>query len=200
MIHTSYGAGRVFYVLMQEIDDELQAAVVPFPWKFSSGTMRARMNPADGQLYVIGQKGWGVQPTVTTDGAFYRIRHTGRLAHMLTGARVTPDGIELSFPTALDEASATDTSRYTIKRWNYLWSENYGSLHYLPGNSDQEGEERVEIRRITLADGGKTARLSFARHRTVDQMEVTFQLEAADGTPIEQIVYWTIKRIPGARP
>jgi hypothetical protein len=31
MIHTSYGAGCAFYVLMQEMRDELQAAVVPFP-------------------------------------------------------------------------------------------------------------------------------------------------------------------------
>lgn len=196
MVHTSFGAGRMFYVLMQEVGDELQAAVVPFPWKFSTGLMRARMNPADGQLYAIGQRGWGAQSNVTIDGGFYRIRHADRPAHMLVDAEVTTDGLALTFSTALHEPTATDKSRIAIKRWNYKWSDQYGSPHYLPNTPDEEGEEHAEIEQITLSEDDRTLRISLSDHKSVDQMEVEFRLRAADGTPVEQTAYWTIKYIP----
>jgi hypothetical protein len=96
----------------------------------------------------------------------------------------------------LNEDAGTDTSRYVIKQWKYKWSENYGSLHNLPDYPDKEGEETVTVENIELSNGGHSVQLSLADHQTVDQMRAHFQLEATDGTPIEQTVYWTVKRIP----
>src|SRR5439155_26961569 len=79
LVHTSYGKCSLFTVLMEDINDEKQGGVVKFPFKFISGGMRARFNPADGQLYVSGMKGW--QSDANRDGCFHRIRYTGKPAN-----------------------------------------------------------------------------------------------------------------------
>jgi hypothetical protein len=54
LLHTSYGKGALFLVMKENIGEQIQGGVVQFPLRFSSGIMRARFNPADGQLYVCG--------------------------------------------------------------------------------------------------------------------------------------------------
>jgi len=192
MLHTSYGAGRVFYTSLQEVKGGLQGAAVPFPWQFSSGVMRARVNPKDGQVYVIGLKGWGTR--AQKNGALNRIRYTGRPAHLLMEVGTTSEGLRLQFSTPLKAAVATDASRYTIKRWNYKWTKSYGSPHYVPGSGySQEGEEVVHPEAIRLSEDRRTVFLDFSVHRPVDQMKIAVDLEAKDGTLVQQTVYSTVK-------
>lgn len=63
MLHTSYGKCTLFEVMTETVGNVVQGGVTQFPLKFDSGVMRARFNPADGQLYLGGLKGW------QTDGA-----------------------------------------------------------------------------------------------------------------------------------
>ena len=97
MVHTSYGAARAFYVMEQDAGGTLQAAVVPFPWAFPSGTMRTAVNPKDGQVYLVGLKGW--DSVAQEDAALNRIRYTGRPAYLVTDAAVTSEGLRLQFST-----------------------------------------------------------------------------------------------------
>ena len=196
LLHTSYGAGRVFYTSLQEVGGVLQGSAVRFPWPFSSGVMRARVNPKDGQVYVVGQKGWGTR--AQQDGAFDRIRYTGRPASLPLGASTTPDGIRLQFSAPLKAKAAVDPSRYTLKRWDYKWTSNYGSSHYRPGSHRSlEGEEVVQPEAIRLSEDRRAVTLSIPDHQPVDQMQVGVDLEAQDGTPIQETLYLTIKQIPG---
>ncbi|MGN6544797.1 MAG: DUF6797 domain-containing protein, partial [Aureliella sp.] len=58
MVHFSFGSGSHFLLLRDEVDSQLQGAVVPLPGQFASGVHRGRFSPADGQLYVSGMAGW----------------------------------------------------------------------------------------------------------------------------------------------
>ena len=194
MIHTSYGAGRAFYACVQTGDNPVQGAVFPFPWQFESGVMRGRINPQDGQLYLSGQKGWGAN--VHEDGSLNRIRYTGKPCYWATGSEITAEGIRLRFEQPLDPTSATSTESFDVARWDYQWSSNYGSPHYLPDGS--EGEETVKPSAARLSDDRTELFLSIPGHKPVDQLKVEYRIQAADGTPIEQTVYWTIHRIPGS--
>ena len=49
LIHTSFGTGRHMLVLRDEVDGQLQGAVVPLLGEFLSGAHRARFSPSDGQ-------------------------------------------------------------------------------------------------------------------------------------------------------
>ena len=198
MVHTSYGAARAFYVMVQDARGTLQAAVAAFPWAFPSGVMRAAVNPKDGQVYLIGLKGW--DSVAQEDASFNRIRYTGRPAYLVTDAAVTPEGLRLRFSAPLKADVATDPSRYAVTRWDYKWTSQYGSPHYLPPDPGeeptQEGEETVSIADVRLEEDGRAVLIPIPDHQPVDQVEVAFDLEAADGTPIEQTLYFTINRIP----
>ena len=49
---------RCMHILPEEVNGQMQGGAVRFPWHFNSGSMRARFNPVDGQLYVCGFQGW----------------------------------------------------------------------------------------------------------------------------------------------
>ena len=86
MVVASYGMSSLFAVMTEEVgtgDDAVeQGAAVKFPLKFDSSVMRARFNggraypKGDGQLYLCGLKGW--QTNAGRDGAFQRVRYTGK--------------------------------------------------------------------------------------------------------------------------
>ena len=79
-LYLSYGKCSLFHVLQEEVDGVHQGGIVKFPLKFDTGIMRARFNPADGQLYVAGLRGW------QTDAG-----HDGRFAACpLSGQRIKP--------------------------------------------------------------------------------------------------------------
>ena len=197
LLHTSYGAGRAFYTVIQQVDGTLQGGVVPFPWQFPSGLMRARVNPRDGQVYLVGQKGWGTRGQL--DGSLHRIRYTGEPARLITDAEVTRRGIRLRFSAPLDADAAADTSRYVVRRWNYKWTSSYGSPHYLPTDSShaREGEETVPLRAARVGEDRRTVLLTLEKNIPVDQMQIDVDVPAEDGTPVQQSVYLTIKKIPG---
>jgi len=57
MLHTSYGKAKLFLVLNETVDGQVQAAAMPFPFAFESGIMRGRFNPIDKQFYTCGLGG-----------------------------------------------------------------------------------------------------------------------------------------------
>jgi len=70
LLHTSYGMAALFDVLWETVDGIAQGGIVKFPLRFDSGIQRARFNPRDGQLWVVGLKGW--QTKGVRDGALQR--------------------------------------------------------------------------------------------------------------------------------
>ena len=59
--------------------------------------MRARMNPLDGQLYVVGMSAWATSQMMQT-GGLYRIRYTGETIRMPVSLRMLEGAIELTLP------------------------------------------------------------------------------------------------------
>src|SRR5207248_4890234 len=58
LLHTSYGKATIFEVLPERVDGVWQGMVVQLPLRFDSGIQRARVSPADGQVWVCGLHGW----------------------------------------------------------------------------------------------------------------------------------------------
>ena len=59
LIGLSYGYGSHYLILRDESVPRAHGAVVPLKGEFLSGVNRGRINPEDGQLYVVGTDGWG---------------------------------------------------------------------------------------------------------------------------------------------
>lgn len=193
LLHTSYGKGTLFLVLMEDINGQAQGGVVQFPLRFDSGIMRARFHPLDEQLYVCGLKGW--QTAGARDAAFQRVRYTSKPVNMPCEMHVTRGGIQLKFTCPLDEASATDDQNYAIEQWNYKWSEEYGSPDFSVTNPNQKGRDSMRIQSVKLLSDRQTILLKMAGIKPVMQMKIQFRIKAADGSPIAHEIYNTINRV-----
>ena len=194
LLHTSYGMASLFGVLWETIDGVPQGGVVKFPLRFESGIQRARFNPRDGQLYVVGLKGW--QTKGIKDGAFQRVRFTGKPLHMPNELHVRRDGIEVGFSDSLDRASAEDLQNYNVEQWNYRWTEKYGSDDFSVAHPEKKGRDAVNVRSAKLSADSKHVLLEIPALQPVMQMKIKFALKAIDGAPVEWEIYNTINRVP----
>jgi hypothetical protein len=196
LLHTSFGKGWLYYMMLQEIEGISQAAIVKLKINALTGIQRARVNPRDGQVYATGLNGWnGGGRKGLSQGHVHRFRYTGQPDHLLTDTKVRKDGIELSFNFKLDPKSAKDPNRYKLEQWDYKWTSGYGSKEYLPG-TNKTGREKIQIDKVTLAPDGKSVHLAIKGVKPVNQVKISVNLESSDREAFEEMAYLTINRVP----
>jgi hypothetical protein len=195
MLHLSYGKCSLFKVLKENVDGTWQGGVVKFPLGFNTGICRGRFNPADGQLYVAGLRGW--QTDAAKDAGLQRVRYTGKTVNMPTELHVKGDGIEIAFTSPLDESSAKDAQNWDIEQWNYVWSSDYGSPEMSVETPKQKGHDPVDVDAVTVSSDRKTVFLKVAGLKPVMQMKIQMKVKAADGSAVDYAIYNTVQKVPG---
>ncbi|MHA3775357.1 DUF6797 domain-containing protein [Verrucomicrobiota bacterium sgz303538] len=195
MLHMTYGKCALFNVLQETVDGVIQGGLVRFPLKFSSGIMRGRFSPKDGQLYLSGLRVW--QSDAAKDGGFYRVRYTGAPATMPVALKTTSKGVELTFTGPLDEKSALDAQNFSVEQWNYLWTGNYGSPDVSVFDPKKKGRDLVLIESIKLSPDKKTLILEIQDRVPAMQMKIKYKINTPDGKVLDQEIYNTVHRIPG---
>ena len=197
LLHTSFGKGWLYYLMPQQINGVDQAAIVRLKLDGITGIHRARVNPKDGQVYAVGLNGWnGNGRKGLAQGGIHRFRYTGKPTPLLTDVRTNRADIELTFNVALETSSAADPQNYRLSQWNYRWSHGYGSKHYSVLEPDREGEDHLEVERVTLAEDRRSVRLHLQKLQPANQLKLEFELVGTDGTPIKDLVYMTINEVP----
>jgi hypothetical protein len=194
LFHLSYGKCALFYILREKSGDVWQGGSVKFPFKFLSGIMRGRMNPVDGQMYMVGMRGW--QTDANRDGCFQRVRYTGKPANLPLEAKVTSTGLAITFTDPLDKETASSVDSYSAAWCNLRWTANYGSDEYWVSDPNKKGREPLPIQSATLSADGKTVTLAIDGLKPVYYVALKYSLKAADGTPIRQELDYTINRVP----
>src|ERR1019366_6480317 len=183
LLHTSYGNSALFHVMIDKTAEPWQGAVWKFPLPFTSGIMRARFNPTDGQLYVCGLRGWGTN--AVKDGQFARVRYTSNKTPIPVGYRVAKTGLEFTFSEPLDKATAEDDDN-----WAGTWSE---ALKKSP--SAKELQE-MPITSVRLSDDRRTVTIALDRMRAVPNFALQYRIKGADGSRISGELNGTIHRVP----
>lgn len=195
MLSTSYGQSDLLEVLWEQLPDGTpQGGTLKLPLKFGSGIMRARVNPKDGQVWVVGLKGW--QTNAVHDGTLQRVRYTGKPAHLPVAMHVGKDSISLTFSDPLDRATAADDQNYGIEQWNYHWTQVYGSKEYKVSAPSEQGHDDVDVKSAKLSADGKTVTLMIGEVKPVMQMDIQMHIKAADGSPIDWEISNTINKAP----
>lgn len=190
-LHFSYGRCRPFVLLRQETDRAVtQGGVAPLDITFLSGVCRGRFHPADGHLYVCGLNGW--QTAAQADGCLQRVRYTGAALDVPVAMKVDGDTVRLTFSRPLDPAAVADADRYRAAWWNYRWSADYGSKRWKVSDAAAEGQDAVPVRGAKLLADGRTVVVSFDKLQPVMQMQVGYNVLAADGRKVTGSVYLTI--------
>jgi len=194
MLHLSYGTASVFHVLAETVDGQPQGGVVRFPLTFASGILRGRFHPVDGQLYVVGIKGWST--TGNRDGCFQRVRYTGKPVHTVREMRVTSAGVDLAFTNPLDPEWAGNAENYSAQAWNYRYTEKYGSPDFSVADPKKQGRDAVEIKAARVSSDGTRVTLEIPGIRPVMQMSIRFRVRAADGSKVAEEIHSTIHKVP----
>ena len=157
--------------------------------------MRGRFSPLDGQLYTCGLVIW--QSNGAQKGAFHRVRYTGKPVASVRDLTVKAHGVELHFTVELDPVSVVDSANWSVERWNYLWTEKYGSPEFSVKDPNRKGHDTMEIKSVTLGADGRTVNLELPELAPVMQQRVKFTLKSATGISIAQEIFHTIHRVPG---
>jgi hypothetical protein len=198
-LHFSFGRCAQFLVLREVVDGVPQGALVPLPGRFLSGAMRGAFHPRDGQLYVVGCRGW--QTSAVRDGCLQRVRFTGKNPRLPIAFQTHSNGLRLTFTTPLDKAAANDPGSYALTQWNYRYTAQYGSKDYSVTDPNKEGRDTLEVRAASLLPDGQSVFLDIPGLRPVMQWELQYSLNTPEGKPMRGQVDGTIHRLaPSWRP
>jgi hypothetical protein len=186
LLNLSYGYGKVFVVPFEKIGNQFQGGIfeLPIP-RFSTGVMRGRFNPGDGQLYLCGLSAWGsTQPQL---GGLYRIRKVDQPMVIPVGIEATKTGMKLTFTEKLDLKTVQDTSRYIVRIWDLIRSRKYGSKHH--------NEQRLQVAKAELDASGKTISLTIPSIKPTWVMEISYKIKDSRGNNREGLVQNTIHQL-----
>ncbi|MBA4019949.1 MAG: hypothetical protein C0483_22515 [Pirellula sp.] len=194
LLHSSFGKGWLYYLSLQEVDDQMQASIVSLPQQWDAGVMRLRVNPADGQVYGTGMSGWQ-GPAQGKDGCLQRLRYAGESVKMIDQVRVVPEGLELRFSFAVDPQTVCESQAWRAEMWDYRWSKQYGSDQYSVLKRGEKGRDTLSIQGIRSIDE-RTVRLNIPDLQVCDQLSLEMNfMDAERGRFVEQ-VYLTIHAVP----
>ena len=184
LLNLSYGTGRIEIVPHESVGGTIQGGMVALPVPdFPTGVMRGRFHPGNGHLYLAGMSAWATNQ-MDQPGGFYRIRATGRPAHVVTDMHAKKIGIDLVFSDPLDARTAADVANFKVTTWSLLRSEKYGSARL--------NVKELKIAGASLGEDRMKLRLLLPEIEPVHQMEIRYQLKGADGTVVNGTLQNTI--------
>jgi azurin/glucose/arabinose dehydrogenase len=192
LLHFSFGMGRQFLVLQDEVEGQPQGAVVPLPGEFLSGVHRGRFRKQDGHLYVSGMDGW--VSFTPDDGCFQRVRYTGQKTQMPVGFHVHENGILIEFSEPLNVSLVTDPRNHFAQAWNYRFSPGYGSPELSPSHPNTPGHDPIWIQTSSVVEGGRSLFLELPDLQSVSQLHLN--LKVNEGPPID--MFLTVHKLDSA--
>lgn len=198
MLYCSYGQSTLYKVLKEEVNGVMQGGITKLTNKFTSSAMRPRFNPADGQLYITGLKGW--QTNAGKDGGFDRVRYTGAPVNIPTGLHVTKKGIAITFTGPLETAAANDAGNFSAEAFNIKWSSAYGSGEYslsVDPNTGKPTKQRDPwtIKSAVLSSDQKTVFLEIPEIQKANCVHISYNLNAANGSQVKGEIGNTIHEL-----
>ena len=194
LFHASFGKGWLYYLLLDQVADQTQAAIVALPHQWDAGVMRLRVNQADGQVYGVGLSGWQ-GPGGGKDGCFQRLRWTGKACRSIERVNLTPSGLRLRFSFSLHSTSAVNPDNWRAEMWDYLWSKKYGSDQFSVLQPGKKGRDHLAISKAMLVDP-QTVQLTIPNLRVCDQLLLKMVVDDSEGEPFAEEAYLTIHAIP----
>lgn len=206
MIHLSYGKSSVYRALIDEVDGQVQGGVYRLPIELTTAVMRGRFHPVDGNLYLIGFRGW------QTNGGtgLQRVRFTGIEKPVPQSLQAHKNGLKITFSAPLDREIASDPRRFSVSKWDYIWGPQYGSGRFSIDNYDADARAKaleepskgsqnqidtVAVRAATLLPDGKTVFLYVPEMTPAMQMEIKMDLASVDKTSFRETIWNTIHNL-----
>jgi mono/diheme cytochrome c family protein len=188
LLHIGYNRPELFQVLFDTTHGQTQAAVCKVLIEgIEFSPLNGHINPADGQLYLIGFQIWGT--TASRVSGLARVRYTQQPSLQPEQIIATKSGVLLRFSTDIDAQTVADLSNYSIERWNYKRSFDYGSAHYkLDGST---GQEIINASSAYLSNDRRSVFIGIPNMAICDQMHIGWSLKTTSGAAMDHNAYFT---------
>jgi len=189
LIHVAFNRPELFSVLLNDRGTKPQAAVVSVVHDFDIPVLNAKVNPADGWVYMTGFQviGWGT--TATRVSGFGRVRYTGATCTVPKEVIPMDKGVLLRFDTEVDPQKAADPASYTLESWHYKRTYKYGSPHLKA--DDTPGQDWITPSSAYVSKDGKSVFVGVPGMKPVQQMRIGWGIVARDGTKLESNAFFT---------
>ena len=161
-----------------------QAATVPMPVKINFPLLNGAVNPADGQVYLVGFQIWGTNSQAIRGMA--RLRYTGKPSVLPNRVVAGKNSVILNFDQELDPSVGNITAR----RWNYKRASSYGSGHYQPDG--KAGEEFLPVSELKFSADRRSVLVATPELHPVHQLAVSYELKSSSGQSISNAAYLTL--------
>ncbi len=185
LLNLSYGYGKVFLVLHEEVEGVHQGGMMELPIPtFPTGVMRGRFSPLDQQLYLCGMFSWA--GNATYPGGLYRIRTTEKAIVLPVKLAAKKSRLVLEFTESLDPNSVT-AEKFAVKTWSLKRSANYGSQHH--------NERQLKVLAASLSPDGTRVQLDVESLAPTWCMEIQFNLKSITGIEVSGVIHNTIHQL-----
>lgn len=156
-------------------------------------------------MYALGFRGW--QTNAATTSAFQRIRFNEEVGlNVPEKLEYTERGVKITFPVELDSELVEDTTSYSVQRWDYVRSSQYGSGEFSVDQPDEEARKKaleseskklrnrdnVEVQAARLLEDRKTVELDIEGMKPSMSLKVGYDLEDLDGEVLNSEIHATV--------
>ena len=188
LLNLSYGFGKIYVVPHEKVRGQVQGGMCQLPFQqFPTGVMRGRFHPVNGQLYACGMFAWAGNQR--QPGGFYRIRATGKPAHVPIGLTAASRTVKVTFSEALDRESAEKVDAWTVEAWDLKRTRKYGSRHY-----NQRG---WEVRKAVLGADGRTVTLTIPELAPTWGMSIRCRIRGVKGEEVVREIHNSVHHLGG---
>lgn len=188
LVHLSFGKPGLFRVLIDSVGNEIQGGVSPIPVSLSTPVLKGTVGP-DGYLYLAGFNLFGSSSKGVS--AIQRIRYNEMPFLMPNSLKIGRQGIIIKFLDPIDTLVAANPAHYTVKRWNYKRTDQYGSGHFKSDGTP--GEERIPVSRVYVSRDKYSVLLLIPDMKPVDQLEILYSAAGNGNQPITVGIWMTVK-------
>lgn len=175
----------IMRVMLEEVNHELQGAVIPFiegePLRLGSNRMAFA---PDGSLWVgHTDHGW------LGDKGITRIVWTGEEPVDVLTMKLNETGFDLAFTKPVDVQVASQIASYSFQRYYYPYSIDYGS--------PQTDKKDIAVKSVQVSADGLSARIELEEMTAGYVYEMNLNgMVGADGTPmVNTRVYYTLNQL-----
>jgi hypothetical protein len=137
-------------------------------------------------MYACGMYAWASNQDLS-DGGLYRVRYTGKPAHVPIALSAHHDGMRITFSDALDPQSAKNPENYLIEIWSLKRTASYGSNRY--------GQRTLKVATVELSDDGRTILLALPDIQPTWCMQIAYHLKDAGGVDFNGVIQNTIHEL-----
>ncbi len=189
LIHIGYNRPELFRVFLNNGFD--QGAVIPLLAGFPSGILKGVIHPVDGRLYVSGFEIWGTSGSRIS--GLFRVRPGDGPDLSPRTILASQRGILLSFDKEISPDLTSELGRYSVDRWNYQQTHNYGSGNFKLDGSP--GQESIAVSSAIVSADQKSLFLGIPEIKPSQSLRVTYRLPLPDYARVDS-AYITARKLP----